>query len=97
MDKLITLRIVAFAEATSFLALLVATAFKHSGNGDQGVAILGPLHGALFVAMVAVALMCAQRHSWPTRTTLLVLLGAVIPFGGYFVERHFAHVPETAS
>ncbi|HWI21183.1 MAG TPA: DUF3817 domain-containing protein [Baekduia sp.] len=90
MDKLITLRVIAVVEATSFLALLVATYFKHADKGEGGVAVLGPLHGLLFLAFVAVAVLTAQKRSWPTKTTGLVLLGAVVPFGGYFVERHFA-------
>jgi integral membrane protein len=90
MDKLITLRVIAVVEATSFLALLVAAYFKHSDKGEGAVAVLGPIHGLLFLAFVAVAVLNAQRRSWPAKTTTLVLLGAVIPFGGYFVERHFA-------
>ena len=89
MNKLITLRWLAVAEATSFLALLVATYFKHSGDGELGVSILGPIHGFLFIAFCVSALMCAQAHSWPIKTTVLVLIGGVVPFGGYFVDWHF--------
>jgi integral membrane protein len=90
MDKLITLRVLAVVEATSFLALLVATIMKHTGQGDQGVAILGPIHGVLFLSFCAVTVSVSQKHSWSIKTTLLVLLGGVVPFGGYVVDRHFA-------
>ena len=89
MNKLITLRVLAVVEATSFLALLVATYFKHSDQGETGVSVLGPIHGVLFLAFCVSAILCAQEHSWPTRTTVWVLICGVVPFGGYFVDWHF--------
>jgi integral membrane protein len=80
-------RITAVLEATSFLLLLVATYVKYGHDEPVGVEILGPIHGALFLAYVAIALFLASREEWPGRTTLLVLAGAVVPFGGYAVDR----------
>ena len=81
------MRFVALLEATSFLALLVATYIKYSDDSPGGVEILGPIHGALFLAYVFLALTIRPRARWSNRTTLLVLLGAVVPFGGYVVDR----------
>jgi len=89
MNKLITLRWLAVIEATTFLILLVASIIKHSGHGEKGVQILGPIHGLFFIAFCVSAILCAQAHAWPTKTTVLVLIGGVIPFGGYFVDWHF--------
>jgi hypothetical protein len=50
-------RRVALLEATSFLALLVASYVKHQDGGDLGVSILGPIHGGLFIVYVILALM----------------------------------------
>jgi integral membrane protein len=83
-------RVVALAEATSFLALLVATYVKHSDGGEGGVTVLGPIHGALFVAYVVLALRLRERLSWDTRTTAWVIAGAVLPFGGFAVDRWLA-------
>lgn len=80
-------RTVALAEATSFLALLVASYLKHTGQGEVGVSILGPLHGALFLAYGLLALRLRDRLSWNTTTTFWVLAGAVLPFGGFVVDR----------
>jgi integral membrane protein len=80
-------RIVALAEATTFLALLVASYVKHSGDGELGVSILGPIHGALFLAYVFLALRLRERLAWSATTTLWVLAGAVLPFGGFVVDR----------
>lgn len=79
-------RIVAIVEATSFLALLVASYLKHAHDEPLGVEILGPIHGALFLAYVFLALGIREQMRWSAATTGLVLLGAVLPFGGYAVD-----------
>jgi integral membrane protein len=86
MDPVRLLRPVALIEATTFLALLVASAIKQSGDGATGVSILGPIHGVLFIAYVLLALAAREPQGWSGRTTVLVLLGAVLPFGGYVVD-----------
>jgi integral membrane protein len=83
-------RTVALAEATSFLALLVATYVKHTDGGEVGVSVLGPIHGALFVAYVVLALRLRERLSWSGTTTAWVIAGAVLPFGGFAVDRWMA-------
>ena len=82
-----TFRITALAEATSFIALLAATYVKYGYDQPVGVQILGPVHGLLFVGYVLLALILARRAAWSVPTTGLVLLGAVLPFGGYVVDR----------
>jgi integral membrane protein len=86
MNSLRILRVVAVVEATSFLALLVASYLKHDGQGAVGVQILGPIHGVLFLAYVVLALVAREAAGWSARTTVLVLIGAVLPFGGYVVD-----------
>jgi integral membrane protein len=86
MDPVRLLRPVALVEATTFLALLVASVIKHSGDGATGVAILGPVHGVLFLAYVFLAFAAREPEGWSPRTTVLVLIGAVLPFGGYVVD-----------
>ncbi len=86
-------RITALAEATSFLALLVATYVKYGHDQPIGVQILGPIHGLLFVGYVLLAVNLAPRAGWSLRTTAMVLVGAVLPFGGYVVDRWLARRP----
>ena len=83
-------RYIAIAEATSFLALLVASYLKRQGEGELGVTILGPIHGALFILYVIVALNVRDRAGWSVKTTAWILVGAVLPFGGYVVDRWLA-------
>ncbi len=83
-------RIAALAEAVSFLALLVATYFKHSAGNPAGVSVLGPIHGTLFLLYVAGALLIRSRMGWSLLNTVAVLAGAVLPFGGFVVDRWIA-------
>ena len=91
-------RYVALLEATSFLLLLVASYVKHFHEEEIGVTILGPIHGVLFIAYVLMALGLRSQQRWDVTTTVLILLGAVVPFGGYVVDRWLARNPpaETA-
>ena len=79
-------RYVALAEATTFLALLIASAIKNTGGSEIGVQILGPIHGLLFIAYVVFALNLRQPAGWTGKQTVWILIGAVLPFGGYVVD-----------
>jgi len=85
-----TFRYVALAEATSFLILLVAAVVKRTQDEPAGVEIMGPIHGVLFLAYVAIALAVRAQAGWTARQTLGVLVGAVLPFGGFVVDRWLA-------
>lgn len=80
------MRYIALAEATSFIALLIASYVKRTGGGEMGVHILGPVHGILFVIYVVVALNLRAGAGWSAKTTFWILVGAVLPFGGYVVD-----------
>lgn len=79
-------RYVALAEATTFLALLVASFIKHTGGSELGVKILGPIHGFLFVVYVLMVWQLHKEAGWTGRQTFWILVGAVLPFGGYVVD-----------
>jgi integral membrane protein len=80
------MRYIALAEATSFIALLIASVIKRTGGSEAGVEVLGPIHGVLFLAYVVVALNIRHDMGWSGKTTFWVLVGAVVPFGGYVVD-----------
>lgn len=79
-------RYVALAEATTFLALLAASVVKHTGGSEIGVKILGPIHGLLFIVYVVMALNLREEAGWTGKQTFWILVGAVLPFGGYVVD-----------
>jgi integral membrane protein len=81
------LRIVAVAEAISWLALIVATIVKYAADAPLGVHILGPIHGVLFLAYVVLALVVRSTLKWDARTTWIVLGDSILPGGGFLVAR----------
>lgn len=81
------LRSVALAEATSFLVLLAATVIKYAFDAPGGVRVLGPIHGVLFLAYVGLVLYERQERGWNGQQTLLGLISAVVPLGGFWFER----------
>ena len=76
-------RIVALAEAFSWVGLLVGMYFKYLGSPrtEIGVKIFGPVHGALFVAFLAVMVLTGIAFRWSPLTWLLALLGSFVPLG----------------
>ena len=66
------LRVVALLESLSFLVLLVGSILKRT-TGPDVVPFLGPLHGALFVALVLLVLACLQSLRWAPWFTLVML------------------------
>ncbi len=87
MFSIKTFRFVAIAEATSFLLLLVAMIFKYGADAPEGVSVMGMIHGLLFLAYVVMALAVSRSANWTAQQTLLVLVGAVVPLGGFVVDR----------
>jgi len=50
-----------------------------------------------FLAYVLLTLNIRPSAGWTGKTTLLVLLGAVLPFGGYVVDRWLGRQPTVAT
>ena len=81
-------RVVAVAEALSWIGLLAGMYVKHVlGTSEVGVQVFGPVHGGVFVAYVAVALLASRVLRWSPGTTLLALAASVPPLGTSGFER----------
>ncbi|ADT98436.1 MULTISPECIES: DUF3817 domain-containing protein [Mycolicibacterium] len=76
-------RVVAFAEAVSWVGLLLGMYFKYIGppQTEIGVKIFGPIHGGVFVAFLIAALMVGVAVKWDVAAWLLALLGSIVPLG----------------
>ncbi|MEU6037077.1 MULTISPECIES: DUF3817 domain-containing protein [Actinomadura] len=84
------LRVVSIAEATSFLVLLlIAMPFKYMGDMPQGVSVVGPIHGVLFLAYVGLVFVAREQLGWDLRRTVLALVAAVLPVAPFLVERYW--------
>ena len=66
------LRLVALLESISFAVLLVGSVLKRTTDTDL-VPVLGPVHGALFVALVVLVLGNLRRLRWAPWFTLVML------------------------
>jgi len=74
-------RIIAVVEAMTWLGLLVGMYFKWiDGSTELGVKVFGPIHGAVFVVYVAIALTTARVQRWSLWTTFIALAASVPPF-----------------
>jgi len=76
-------RLIAFAEAVSWVGLLVGMYFKYLGSPrtEIGVKVFGMAHGLIFVAFVLAGLLVGVSVKWGLGTWLLALLGSVVPLG----------------
>ena len=80
-------KVVALAEAVSYLVLLGASVAKHVFDMPGAVPIMGPIHGFIFLTYLWLALLVREELGWKLQTTLTVIVAAVIPLGGLYVER----------
>ena len=84
----IMFRIIAVAEACSWVGLLIGMFVKYVPETTElWVEIFGPIHGGIFVAYVVVALLAARMLRWDVRTTLLALVASVPPLATLWFER----------
>lgn len=66
------LRVVALLETISFVVLLVGSVLKRTTDVDF-VPVMGPVHGALYVALVVLVLDNLRRLRWAPWFTLVML------------------------
>ena len=74
-------RLVALAEAVSWVGLLVGMYFKYLGTPrtEIGVKIFGMAHGLVFIAFVVAGSAGRDRRRWKVGTWLLALLASIVP------------------
>ena len=89
-------RLVALAEALSYLALLVATLVKRGFDGPDLVSVLGPIHGILFLAYVLLALLVREEQRWTPWQTIVVIVASAVPFGAFVVNSRMVRDPAPA-
>lgn len=80
-------RIIAFAEACSWLGLLIGMYIKYvPETTEAGVKIFGPIHGGIFVAYCLVTLLAWRTFGWSFRTAALALVASIPPFATALFE-----------
>jgi integral membrane protein len=81
-------RIVAVAEALSWIGLLIGMFVKYVPETTElGVKIFGPVHGGIFLAYVVITLVAARVLRWSGGTTVLALVASIPPLATLWFER----------
>jgi integral membrane protein len=79
------LRLASFVEATTLLILLlVAVPLKHAMGYALATRIMGPVHGAAFIAYAwCVIATVSGGGNWTRRELARLIVAAFIPLGGF--------------
>ncbi|WP_040281775.1 DUF3817 domain-containing protein [Psychroserpens damuponensis] len=85
-------KIVALLEGISYLVLFGNMLFIKPYYLDIYNTLLFPVgmaHGLLFVAYIILALFLSNALKWDIKTTLIVLVASIIPFGTFYIEKKY--------
>jgi integral membrane protein len=82
------LRVLSLIEGASTLVLFgIAMPLKYLAGMPIAVTIVGSIHGALFLAVVAAFGIAIERVPLGRRLGLAGITGAVLPFGPFVIDR----------
>jgi len=85
-------RVMAYVVGVLLLVLVfVAMPLKYFADQPTMVAVVGPLHGFLYMVYLVTAFDLAVRAKWPFLRTLLVLLAGTVPVMSFVAERKATH------
>ena len=80
-------RVIAYVVGVFLLLLTVATVLDLVAHQPAMAAIVGPIHGVLYMVYLVLAFHLAVLARWPWRYTLLILLAGTVPFLSFVAER----------
>lgn len=81
-------RVLAYVVGVALLVLaLVAMPLKYLADEPTLVALVGPVHGFLYMGYLLATLDLAVRQRWSVWWTLGVMLAGTVPFLSFAVER----------
>jgi integral membrane protein len=69
------------------ILVLIAVPLKYLADSPTLVAIVGPLHGFLYMVYLVATVNLAFRARWSPVKTVLVMLAGTIPFVSFVAER----------
>lgn len=83
---------VAISEGISYLVLLCNMLFIKPSHLELYKLVLFPIgmiHGLLFISYIYLAFMIKNKQNWTFKDLLIVILGSVIPFGTFYIEKKY--------
>jgi integral membrane protein len=85
---LLRYRVIAYVVGVVLLVLvLVAMPVKYIGGNASLVAIVGPVHGFLYMVYLVLTFDLGRRADWPLKRMALVMLAGTVPFLSFVAER----------
>jgi integral membrane protein len=86
-------RVTAWVVGVGLLVLVfLAMPLKYLADSPGLVALVGPVHGFLYVIYLLCTLDLAVRNRWPLVRTLLVMLAGTVPFLSFLAERRVTDI-----
>ncbi len=83
------LRMIAVAEGVSFVVLLlIAMPLKYLADIPEAVAVVGQIHGILFILYIVTVFAIWKTLKWSLTKFVVALAAAVVPLGTFFFEAH---------
>ncbi len=83
-------KITSLFEGISYLLLLfVGVPMKYFMDNPILVKTVGMPHGILFMAYVLLALLIRSQMKWDFKTTLIVLVASILPFGTFYINKKY--------
>jgi integral membrane protein len=79
-------RVMAYIVGVGLLALCAAMIAKYAFDQDQYVAIVGPVHGFLYIVYLVAVVDLGLKARWTVRSTILVMLAGVVPLVSFIAE-----------
>jgi integral membrane protein len=93
LGALLRYRVIAYVVGVGLIILvLVGVPLKYAADSDGVVAVVGPLHGVLYVVYLLLTLDLARRIRLNPITTVLVMAAGTIPFLSFVGERYITHL-----
>ncbi len=81
-------RVMAYVVGTVLILLVcVAMPLKYLADSPGLVALIGPVHGFLYIVYLVVTFDLSLRQRWPLTRTVLLLLAGTVPFVSFLAER----------
>lgn len=80
-------RVMAYIVGVGLLALCFAMVMNYGFDQPGYSAIVGPVHGFLYVVYLVAIVDLALKARWTLTGTVLVMLSGVVPVGSFFAER----------
>jgi len=81
------LRLVGYAEGTSFLILLgIAMPLKYLADMPRPVRVVGMAHGVLWILYVLAIFQAQTSLKWPSARVFRGLAASVLPFGPFVFD-----------